>query len=343
MSDKISIIIPVYNSESKIKRCIDSVLNQTYINFEVIIIDDGSTDRSGQICDEYKDKDNRIKVIHRKNDGVSSARNLGILQSTGLYLIFLDSDDWIENNALEILYKSIRKEDDDIVICGCYMEFPYENNKVLNIKLDNKRYLSVESYLSRFEYYRNTGIFGFSVNKIYKSKIIKDNNILFGKYNFAEDLFFIFEVLTHCNTIKVIENTLYHYMHENPSSLSKSNKENPLNIINLINDKTINFLKDNNSYEVNELYINNGYIQSISNYILYDLINSKNRLEKLKILYSDIKLRKAIKQSNPNHIFYKIMHKLIKFNLCITTIIFLYIYKLIKKKQKKGKFNYENC
>ena len=103
----ISVIVPVYNAEKYLKECIRSILNQTIQNLELILVNDGSTDGSGYICDEYINKDNRIKVIHKENGGVSSARNMGISEATGEYFTFVDSDDYLEPNALEILYNDI--------------------------------------------------------------------------------------------------------------------------------------------------------------------------------------------------------------------------------------------
>ena len=107
MRDSISIIVPVYNVEKYLEKCIDSILNQSYQNLEIILIDDGSTDNSGSICDEYKKKDQRVQVIHQKNQGQSSARNAGLNIAKGSYIGFVDSDDWIEQNMYEKLYKNI--------------------------------------------------------------------------------------------------------------------------------------------------------------------------------------------------------------------------------------------
>ena len=114
----ISIIIPVYNVEKYLRKCLDSIINQTYKKLEIILIDDGSTDNSGKICEEYAKKDDRIIVIHKENAGVSSARNRGIELANGKYIGFIDSDDWIEENMYETLYQNLLQFDVDISMCN---------------------------------------------------------------------------------------------------------------------------------------------------------------------------------------------------------------------------------
>ena len=116
MKDLISVIIPVYNVEKYLKKCLDSVINQTYKNLEIILVDDGSSDKSGLICDEYTKLDKRIKVVHKKNEGLSSARNTGLDIAKGKYISFIDSDDFVSIYMYEIMYKEIIKNNRDIVI-----------------------------------------------------------------------------------------------------------------------------------------------------------------------------------------------------------------------------------
>ena len=123
----VSIVVPVYNVEKYLKRCVDSIINQSYNNIEILLVDDGSTDSSGKICDDYLKKDSRIKVIHKQNGGLSDARNFGIDKSTGDYLSFIDSDDWIEKDMIMNLFNSIINEKSDISI-----EFMIIKKKMLN-------------------------------------------------------------------------------------------------------------------------------------------------------------------------------------------------------------------
>lgn len=117
MEDLISVIVPVYKVEKYINKCVDSIINQTYTNLEIILVDDGSPDNCGNICDEYAKKDNRIKVVHKENAGVSSARNIGLEKSSGKYITFIDADDYVEKNYCEELLNILKIENADCVAC----------------------------------------------------------------------------------------------------------------------------------------------------------------------------------------------------------------------------------
>ena len=129
MENLISVIVPVYNVEKYLDKCINSLINQSYNNLEIILIDDGSTDNCGEICDKYALKDNRIKVIHKKNEGLSAARNLGISISKGDYIIFIDSDDWVDKEILLKLLNLIKKYNSDIAVCDYLLT--YDENEYI--------------------------------------------------------------------------------------------------------------------------------------------------------------------------------------------------------------------
>ena len=128
--DKISVIVPVYNVEKYLDKCVESIVNQTYKNLEIILVDDGSTDSCPEICDEWAKKDNRIKVIHKPNGGLSSARNAGMDSMTGSYIQFVDSDDYIKSNMIEVMYGNIIKGDYDV--CVCNYSFIDESDNVIS-------------------------------------------------------------------------------------------------------------------------------------------------------------------------------------------------------------------
>ncbi|MED3662284.1 glycosyltransferase family 2 protein [Ureibacillus terrenus] len=166
-----SIIIPVYNTEKHLHQCLESVINQSYSNIEVILVNDGSTDNSGVICEEISKIDNRVKVFHTKNRGVSSARNLGLSKATGDYVIFIDSDDWLEKNALESIFKVLQYRLYDLVIFGMVKEI---GNKIIPMYpfQESKSYISKKEIECVLPQLISMEIVNSPI-KIYKSDLIK--------------------------------------------------------------------------------------------------------------------------------------------------------------------------
>jgi len=224
MIPKISVIVPVYNSERCISKCIESILSQTFNNFELLLVDDGSTDNSCEICTFYSNIDERVKVIKKQNGGVSSARNLGLKNSVGQYISFIDSDDWVSQFFLESLYKSIIEKDSDFSMCGYYRVF-HDRKKPYGINI-SKRLLEreyIENCLIKNVIYETEKINGlYSVwNKLYKRSFI-------GKLKFdesrrtGEDWWFNLYLLDKANSIAVVNEPLYYYsINANKKSLSK--------------------------------------------------------------------------------------------------------------------------
>mgnify|MGYP003300405427 CR=1 FL=1 len=212
----ISVIVPIYNVELYLSKCLDSVINQTYKNLEIILIDDGSVDNCPIICDKYAKKDKRIKVIHKDNKGVSSARNYGLEIATGNYVIFIDSDDYIEPTMLEILYINMKKTNSDISICNY-------NNVENNISKKGSLIEINNSKLSKEEFYNylfyNTYYCGYLWNKLFKKKVI--DKIRFDEeIHILEDLVFIAMVADNCNNFYYdYNNHLYNYRIRNNSAL----------------------------------------------------------------------------------------------------------------------------
>lgn len=334
MNKKFSIIVPVYNVEKYLRKCIDSILNQTYKNFELIIVDDGSTDCSGNICDEYKLKNENIIVIHKKNGGLSSARDTGISKVTGEYIIFVDSDDWIEPNTLEVLNNIVSKREYDMIIYGIFMDYYAKEVKTEEISLPTKSYNSVQRYLDEFEKYRISGLFGYVCNKLYRSEVIKLNKIEFGEYVYPEDVYFNFKVLPKCNNILVIENIFYHYIHRSRETLSKA-KRDTLKITNQMYDNTIDFLKNNNSYEINERYIQTSYLECIISYIVNEISREKDLNKRLKRIYKDYRVRNALDSYDSNIKFFRIMYIFMKYNMIKSSEILLKLYNIYIKFNKK--------
>lgn len=216
-SYKVSVVIPVYNVENYLQQCVNSVLNQTYQNLEIILVDDGSMDRSPAICDEYAAKDSRILVIHKRNGGASSARNQGICAATGAYILFLDSDDYLAPHAVEC-YMTAALQDNADVVCSGYATFGGSS----------KQYEATTAVLHHgdiighyFEYagkYINYA----SWAKLFRMEVLSSNHILYHESQLCcKDHTFNVTVYRHCNTVSVIKEALYFYNDCNEGSLSK--------------------------------------------------------------------------------------------------------------------------
>lgn len=229
---KISIIIPVYNVEKYLATCLDSVINQTYKNLEILLIDDGSTDSSGLICEQYSKKDTRIKTIHKKNGGLSDARNVGISYASGDYISFIDSDDFIDINTFTILNQYIKQYNADIITFN-YYDY-YNKDKISpHLLFNNLKFYAQQEFHSTFakdlfnKYEMNVTAW----NKVYKRKIF--NNIKFPYGKLFEDTFSDIYILNQCNNILVIPDTLYYYRRRNDSIIGKHIQEKKYNIINI--------------------------------------------------------------------------------------------------------------
>lgn len=214
----ISVIIPVYNVEKYLDECIRSVVNQSYTDFECILIDDGSTDRSGEICDNWAIADSRIKVVHQENQGVSVARNKGIELSQGEYIVFIDSDDWVETNYLSDLMSD---ESADLVVSGDYVDRG-EVCLGANIPLADKQFDFAPEAIDDIHHLLKSHLIFGPVFKRYKSAIIKNNNIKYNSlFDYGEDLLFVFEYLKYTETISTTTKVSYHYRLHSNDTLSR--------------------------------------------------------------------------------------------------------------------------
>lgn len=229
---EVSIIVPVYNNEKYLKQCLNSIINQTFKDIEIILVDDGSTDKSASICDEYAKKDNRIIVVHGQNTGVSHARNIGIELSKGKYMIFCDSDDRIEDDFVEVHYKIINTKSTDMVCSGIYRNFYKDGNlqksEVAGVPQD--LYIDKENLDKHLKYILETmeGPFLSSCMKIYKSEIIKKNKLYFDESMiFHEDYDFNVRFLTVADNIYISKEIKYYYTGIiNNGGIKKRNKAN---------------------------------------------------------------------------------------------------------------------
>lgn len=219
MNELISVIVPVYNVEKYICKCIDSIVNQTYKNLEIILIDDGSLDNCPQICDEYAKKDSRIKVIHKKNGGVSSARNMGIGIAKGEYIGFVDSDDLIHKDMYKLMLEFLSENNLDIVNCNV-LEITTEDffsDEVFDL-VKNKNYIinKIDAYNKILLFNSDNGINPFTVCKLIKKTLL--SNIIFNlDFSIGEDMLFCLDVIKESNRIGLLESKLYFYNRQEQS------------------------------------------------------------------------------------------------------------------------------
>lgn len=211
MNPMVSIIVPIYNAEEYLKRCIDSILQQEYKDFELILVNDGSTDSSGKICNDYAQEDDRIRVFHKENTGVSDTRNLALEQARGTYLQFLDSDDWITPDATKLLVRAVTEQQCDLVIADFY--------RVIGDHLSHKGDIEDTVVLSREEFashmMENPADFYYGVlwNKLYKREIIEKYAIRMDKtISWCEDFIFNMEYFLHAETFYALHAPVYYYM-----------------------------------------------------------------------------------------------------------------------------------
>lgn len=222
---KVSVVVPVYNVEEYINRCVDSILAQEYENMEIILVDDGATDNSGKICDDYALKFSGIKVVHKENGGLSDARNAGIEVSSGDYVCFVDSDDFIEKEMICELVRLILKTDADIACCGicdCYAG----HQVIKTDRTEEFVYDSVEAFKNILA---GESIAGSICNKLISKKILGNHRFIKGKI--YEDAFFMPELLLNSNKVVVTTRPLYNYWHRQDSITTKPFSEKHMDII----------------------------------------------------------------------------------------------------------------
>lgn len=208
-----SIIVPVYNVEKYLPHCLNSILQQTVADFELLLVDDGSTDHSGQICDDYAKNDTRIQVIHKQNEGVSKARNIALDKAQGKYICFVDSDDWIETSYLSTIMQQI--EDYDILFFGCSFEYSDGNAQQLIFR-EQRTHDILGKENCMFNLRNNIlkhNVFGYTWNKVFRTNIIKTSQLRFQEQiSYGEDELFTLAYCMYAQSIKIIPDILYHYL-----------------------------------------------------------------------------------------------------------------------------------
>ena len=206
--DKISVVVPVYNVKKYLEKSFESIADQTYDNLEIVLVDDGATDGSGKLCDELAKKDNRVKVCHKVNGGLSSARNHGLLNATGDYIIFIDSDDYIHPDMISSLYSEIKRTDSDVAVCGIMnvyntKEVPQCSDTEIVFECDREKFLK--------ELLIGEKIPGSVCNKLIKKEIADKLQFPVGKI--YEDAFYHLDLVKAAKSYVVITKPYYYYFH----------------------------------------------------------------------------------------------------------------------------------
>ncbi len=214
-SPKISIIVPVYKVEQYLRRCLDSIVAQTFTDWECILIDDGSPDNSGKICDEYAEKEERFIVIHQENQGVSVARNKGLDEAKGEWIGFVDSDDWIEKNYMDTLFSNAQKK--CLIIGG----IRHTDKKTIN-KLVNET-VSSDYFITQLFSQGKYGYIGYIFPKLYDSYIINREHIRFhNEIYYNEDRLFVLQYTLHCDEVVICDSIVYNYFQRDDSAMGQT-------------------------------------------------------------------------------------------------------------------------
>lgn len=279
----VSIIIPVYNTEKYLRRCLDSIVAQTYKNFECILVDDGSTDASGKICDEYGEKDNRFRVIHKENGGVATARQTGTDATNGKYIIHADPDDWIEPEMLEQMHAKAKESDADVIICDFYST-NYKNEDTLFIQKPT----SFEPHKIMQDIVLFHRLHGSLCNKLAKRACYIKYGLHFTPgINYCEDVLIWVQLFQH-SEIKVayLNKAFYHYFQGNSDSITHSRKPEVIETMRRYYTKLETILPYNDKYIVeNELVRFYFWLWRIHYYSASDFRNKKIPNKTIKRLY----------------------------------------------------------
>lgn len=322
--DLVSVIVPVYNVDRYLHRCIDSIIAQDYENLEIILVDDGSTDSSPVICDDYASKDSRIKVYHRENRGVSSARNFGVEASNGKYVSFIDSDDYIASNFISTLYGKIIEYAADISVCSYY---EFTDNKIKDTSFNSLKkdlvLTNLEAMRDIFTLPNYTKVVPW--NKLYKKEIFQNNSVIYPINRRHEDDATTYKLYYYSNKIVYCNIPLYYYYQSSTSFMGQKYHAQRLDIL-LALKETEEFVKENNidlnqEVKFNELLrlltVLNSMVDTkcIDKKVFEDIrtIIKKDKEVYLKNPYLDAKHKVAVKSLIFSRKLYIIIRKLFVF------------------------------
>lgn len=334
----ISVIVPVYNTERYLRLCINSLLRQTYQDIEIILINDGSTDSSGSICDEYAALDQRIRVFHKQNGGVSSARNCGIEAARGEYIAFVDSDDYVEPGMLSAMYHKITEEDVDLVICGY--------TKVLDtcsiFHYCDDSYLSGGADICRFILHcRSWCLFASIWNKLYRRDLIR--KLFHQNISLGEDMIFNLDYLENCQTVSCIPQCYYYYRQNQNNSLTRNQYQDDFFAICVYKyERLYQFCKKYNAdNRWDDRMIHKRFLEYtiiyLSRLVSVENISITDKLKKLNEVCHNRQLQEAITLTSGLTRRYRLLVVLIRCRLSLPLLAIIEAWYLFKK--IKGRWN----
>lgn len=348
----VSIVVPIYNVEKYLNRCLDSLINQSFKDIEIIALNNGSTDNSLNILKEYAEKDKRIRVIDNDNLGVSEARNIGIREAKGKYIVFVDSDDWIDIDMIEVLYKSIDTNDCDLVMCTYVREFgDHSKEKVFNLpeenlyvddevkdKLLRKLIGPLGKELANPEYLDALGTVW---SKMYKTSILIDKDLRFVDLNeigSGEDTLFNIFVFNEVSKVILLNKPMYHYWRGNSNSITSryipNFVEKRRNYFNYMKD----FIKENELGNEYEIALNNRICTSVLGMGLLECSKSNNvsffnKIKNIKGILQEDYIESAYRNFELKNfsIHWRVFYFFNKYKLSIPSFLMLNAIEILRK------------
>ncbi len=340
---KVSIIVPIYNVEKYLKICVDSILAQTYSDFELILVDDGSPDQCGIICDNYAAQDSRIKVIHKENQGLGFARNTGLDHAQGEFICFVDSDDWLEPNAIECWIAAQEKYKADIVMCN-YQKRNNKNEILYRYEIRNSECCYQGIDVEKEIFWAMIGQKSiikddFTINmcvwtNLYKREQIEKEHIRFlsEREYLSEDICFNLQYLLQCQTAVMIPESLYCYRY-NPTSLTSKYKENEYQKAVALYDKVLFWANHAKYQEYKEFRTERFFLTKVRE-LMFRLcgcqMSYKEKINMCKVILKDDSLQNALQQYpiETYKLKYKIPAYLMKMQNAVATVL---LFKLMSK------------
>lgn len=342
---KVSVIIPIYNSEKYLNRTIDSIIKQTLKDIEIILVDDCSTDSSAKICDNYKDKYNNIKVIHKeKNEGLGMARNTGLEYVTGEFVAFIDSDDYIDQQMYEKLYEDAKEYSADITFAGMKIINPSGNERGRIITPFNEKVIKGEDIIKKVLYnmlyvqtQKNKCFMGMSVCKaIYKKRIFDDNNIKFVSERefISEDYIFHLDFIPKCNIIAFNDTVYYYYCDNENQSLTRSYKPDKFKLNKSLRNELIKRVKKIGIYDDVRKGIDDLFVGSVRGCIKQEerCKSRKEAICNIKKIMDDDELQECLSNYKSNNIKQLLIDKCLKYHLKLISYYIVKIYRFIENR-----------